>query len=646
MRKKKIQNSLNLAHDMFEEGKLSESLEILNSLEPVNNFSKNQKAMFYTLKTKIHLYLGNYPKAYEMADLGMHFANKIEKCIEVVDIFLNMAFILEILGKKMESMNLLNESSEILQNLTKISEKDRKSRMGLIHLYKGQNFFHLGEMVNCFDELKNAIDLLEKWGPQLNIAIAYAFYGGMHRNIGEDNKALLFISKSQKICEINESIQFFHPKLLNNMISGVIYANRGELQLAVEYTKKVVSLGRKFNNPSFIMEGLNNLGSFYRELGEWDQAIKCIKEALTIADNMENLPYLIGFSDSLFQVYINMGDITAAKQIFQKIEQYLDKEKENKKLNLIYQIDKAILMKMSKRTRDLGVAQEIFKNIIQEEVIGIELTQIAILNLCEMLLDEYKETKNAEALDEFSSLLKQLQEASGKQHSYKLVAETYLLEAKLSLINFNLKKTRQSLTKAQKIAERYGLGLLVIKISNEHDKLLQNLEVWDKMKQENVPISERLEKLDINDQISTMLKKKPVEIPETSPESPILLIIMAKSGIPIYTKIFDKEWEISEDLFSGFLSAFNGFTNEIFSEGLDRANFGKFTILMTGMPPFMSCYVFKGQSFLAHQKFSKFNENIHESEQIWKKLNSADRTGLVIKDNAGEGLGKLVKTIF
>ena len=166
------------------------------------------------------------------------------------------------------------------------------------------------------------------------------------------------------------------------------------------------------------------------------------------------------------------------------------------------------------------------------------------------------------------------------------------------------------------------------------------------MKEENVAISERLEKINISDNISTMLKKKPLEIPETSAESPILLLIMAKSGIPLYTKIFNKEWEISEDLFSGFLSAFNGFSNEIFSEGLDRANLGRFTILMTGIPPFMSCYVFEGQSFLAHQKFSKFNETINNSEQILKNLNSSNRTGLVIKDNTGEGLGKLVKTIF
>ena len=646
MKKKRIQNLLNLAHTLIEEGKLSEALEFLNSLEPVDKYTEQQKTIFYTLISRIQIYLSNYKKAYETAEKGMQFANKIEKCIEVVDMFLNMAFILGVLGKNRESMNLLKESLEILKNLTKISEKDRKLRMGLINLYQGYNFHTLGETMNSIEILKDAIDLLEKWGSQYDIAKAYTLLGMSYIAIGENNKALSFISKSQKICENKETLLFLPRKLQNNLAHGAIYWNKGDLQLALKYNKKVISLGQKYNKPRYTKMGLNNLGCNYGELGEWDQAIKSLKEALTIAENSGNNLELVISLESLFQVYINMGDITAAQQIFNKIEQYSEKDKDNKMINLNYRFDKALLLKTSKRTRDLGSAQEIFKNIIQEEIRHIEMTQGAILNLCEMLLNEFNETQNAEALEEFSSLLNQLQEAAEKQHSYKILAETYLLDAKLSMINFDLKKTRQSLTKAQQIAERYGLNLLAIKISNEHDKLLQNLEVWDKMKKENVSVSERLEKIDINDEILTLLKKKPAEIPETSPESPILLLIMADSGIPLYTKIFNKEWKINEELFSGFLSAFNSFSDEIFSEGLDRANFGKYTILMTSMPPFMSCYVFEGQSFLAHQKFSKFNKNIHESEQIWKKLNSSNRTGAVIRDNASEGLGKLVKTIF
>ena len=259
-----------------------------------------------------------------------------------------------------------------------------------------------------------------------------------------------------------------------------------------------------------------------------------------------------------------------------------------------------------------------------------------------MLLDEFKDTKNVEALEEFSLLLERLRKVATNRLSYKIVAETYLLDAKLSIILFDLKKTRQSLTQAQEIAGKYGLKRLAVKISHEHDKLLQNRELWGQMEEENAPISDRLEKID---QLLNPLKNQ-AEIPDTTPESPIFLVVMANSGIPLYTKIFSKELDITEELFSGFLSAFNTFSDDIFSEGLDRAHFGKFTILMTGIPPFISCYVFKGQSFLAQQKFAQFNETLHETEQIWQKLTSANRTGQVIKDDNSEGLGYLVQNTF
>jgi len=619
-------------------------LEFLNSLEGVVKYTDQQKAIFYTRNSEIHRILGDFPKAYETAKKGMQFANNIERGIDVVDTFLNMARILHFMGKNRECSNLLKESLEILNNLTQISEKDRKRRMALYYFYKANNFFKLGEFMKCNEYNNVTIDLLEKWGPQAMLARVYAGFG-LGLILSRDfNKALNYMSKSQKIFENKESPQYRMPKLLYLFGTGVIYYNKGKLQLALKDIKKGTSLAREYHKPMFRHMGLNAIGKIHYELGDWDQAIKYYKEAIDLAENFD--PNKVYQLSNLHEFYVDMGDLSTAPQVFHKIEQYQDKEKDNKWFNLFYRFNKALLLKESKRTRDLGAAQEIFKKIANEEVISLGMTQIALLNLCEMLLTEFKDTKNIAALEEFSLLLTRMRNVAEKRHSYKILAETYLLEAKLSIINFELKKARLSLTKAQQIAEKYKLKQLAIKISNEHDKLLKNLEVWNQMKEDNVDISKRLEKIDINDQIISMQKKKSSEIPETLPESPILLLIMSNSGIPLYTKIFNNEWNIQEELFSGFLSAFNSFSDEIFSEGLDRANFGKFTILMAGIPPFMICYVFEGQSFLAQQKFSKFNENLQESKQIWKKLTSSKTTGLVIKDDSISGLGKLVKTIF
>ena len=117
---------------------------------------------------------------------------------------------------------------------------------------------------------------------------------------------------------------------------------------------------------------------------------------------------------------------------------------------------------------------------------------------------------------------------------------------------------------------------------------------------------------------------------------------MTQSGVPIYTKIIDQEWKVNEELFSGFLSAFNSFSEEVFSQHLDRANFGKYTILITGSPPIMTCYVFEGQSYSVQQKFSSFNEILQHNEKLWKKLALSERTGRVIQQNSIPALERLV----
>ncbi|MHA1675447.1 MAG: tetratricopeptide repeat protein [Promethearchaeota archaeon] len=644
MMKKNIPHLLKVAQNMIEEEKISECLEYLISLEPVDQYTEQQKTVFYTLKSEIYRILGDFSNAYETAKIGMQFANKIEKSVEVVDAFLNMARIIHFMGKNRECTNLLTESLTILQNLAQISEKDRQRRMGLFYFYRGQNFVKLGDMKSCIKYLEDSIVLFKKWGPQALLSPAYAGCGAGYVYIGEFDKGLTYFSKSQKIFENRESPQYNNPKLLNLFGCGMIFWNKGELQEALEYTKKGVLFARKYNNQRFTHMGLNAIGRIYYELGEWDQAIEYYKEAIALAEKFDsNKIYPLS---NFLEIYISMGDVNVAPEIFTKIEQYRGKKKEDKWLNLFYRFNKALLLKKSKRTRDLGTAQEIFDNIAHEEVISLEMTQIAILNLCEMLLNEFKDTQNIEVLEELTPLQTSLRKIAKKRHSYKILAETYILDAKISMIKFDFKKARQSLTQAQQIAEKTGLKRLAVKISHEHDNLLQNLEVFSQMKEDNVPISKRLEKIEINSQIPTSGNKKTEDSPKSYPESPILLLIMAKSGIPLYTKIFNKEWKINEELFSGFLSAFNTFSSEIFSESLDRATFGKFTILMTKMPPFMSCYVFEGQSFLAKQKFSKFNETIHETGTIWKVLTSSDRTGQIIKDNASGGLGELVKTLF
>ncbi len=367
---------------------------------------------------------------------------------------------------------------------------------------------------------------------------------------------------------------------------------------------------------------------------------------MLISKDMTQDKTLIALCQSgLIQAYLYSNDISSAEQSLIQLEE-LNKNIQNKENNLLYRFNHALLLKNSNRTRKIGQAQEIFAKISNEEIIFSDITIDSILNLCEMLINEYKDTKNEEILNEINPILTRLSKISQEQKSFRVLAESNLLEAKFSLVNFEMKKARFHFTRGQQIAEKYGFNRLAIRISNEHDKLLQTQNEWAQYCEDNESICDRIEEAELTNQIQGMIKRKSSEEPEISPESPILLLIMGNSGISFYTKIFNEEWKVNEDLFSGFLSAFNSFSDEIFSDGLDRVNFKKFTILMTNIKPFTICYVYKGQSFSAKQSLAQFNKKIQASKELWSNLEIADQTGHIIQSNSNPDLEEIISSAF
>jgi len=66
------------------------------------------------------------------------------------------------------------------------------------------------------------------------------------------------------------------------------------------------------------------------------------------------------------------------------------------------------------------------------------------------------------------------------------------------------------LTQAQQIAERFGLTQLMVKIANEEEELLKKLDLWEKLKEEDAPMSDRMELARLDEKIVKMIQKRPV----------------------------------------------------------------------------------------------------------------------------------------
>jgi hypothetical protein len=220
-----------------------------------------------------------------------------------------------------------------------------------------------------------------------------------------------------------------------------------------------------------------------------------------------------------------------------------------------------------------------------------------------------------------------------------------LLQAKLALIQVSMVEARKLLTEAQKIADDHDLQLLAGEISREHDHLLEELKLWESFKKTQASVPERLKLASIDGVMERLQGKRAIEVPESSVEESILLLIMDKSGVAYFNHSFIGDWDF-DDLFSSFMSAFNTFSGEIFSNSIDRVKIADNTILIKPIEPFLACYVIKGQSYPAQQKLTRFSDAIKASPEIWKALNRAAKTSEMLELDNPPSLGSTVNEIF
>lgn len=225
--------------------------------------------------------------------------------------------------------------------------------------------------------------------------------------------------------------------------------------------------------------------------------------------------------DFLIQILIDKGDLKRAQASLHDLEQ-LNSQLKDKQINLTYLFDKTLVLKTSLRARDRGEAEEILTLLLENENSIYETRYIALINLYELLLTELRMTNDLEVLAELNQFIGQLLEIAEKSHSYLILCESYLLQAKLSLLTFNIKKAQRFLTQAHQIAERFVILQLTAKISNEKEDLDKKLDLWEKLKEDNAPMSDRMELARLDEKILRMIQKLTIVSVQVSEEKVVI----------------------------------------------------------------------------------------------------------------------------
>jgi tetratricopeptide (TPR) repeat protein len=665
------------AEELRYAGKVEESLEIIRNFEKRIELTPNEKLWVILLKGRVYSNITQYIDTVEMGERTYKMSQELGLVPEAIE-----ALILKghcfVFGRTDEALEYVLEIEKLLKNLPEkpynhsVIKEFHLSLKSWVYVFKNDFntaldiaeeglvlaeqlgrkvtigfylqlicviYLSIGNYSKAKQFAMKMLDTMRELNFQIGIAVGHLELGQIYYNMGDMNKALELINES---LSLEVSAEWYRARSL--YVLGEIYRAKGLLDIALEKYKLGFKYAMETSQYVFISGISTGIGIIYRQKGDIDQAKKFLEQGFT---RLKETEWNIGIvAPTLFLQLINLDEKSQkqAGYYLSWLKKLADQGGSTMYLQA-YQLGKAFMLRSSNRMRDNVKAEGLLKQIVDEDILYPDYHILAIISLCDFYLEELSLYNNQEVLEELSPLITQLLDMAEDQNSISWLVEGKVLQAKLSLIQMDIKVAKTLLTQAQQIAEDQDFNLLAQKISSEHDILLERSDEWKKLKNENAPMSRRIELASVDGVINRIQGKQTVDPPELVDEDPILLLIMDNSGSTYFNYPFIANWDHS-DLFSSFLSAFNTFSDEIFSKSIDRIKIGENTILINPVESFLACYVIKGQSYPALQKLARFSEAIKENSEIWEALNNSVKTSELLELDKPLALKEVITEIF
>jgi len=332
---------------------------------------------------------------------------------------------------------------------------------------------------------------------------------------GNFDKIFKYIEQEEELIkhfqgDLPEEIKVLHARWL--YIRAVTYAYRGNLALSFKDANELLMVGQLYDHKRGISDGTFALGRYYRLSGDLDKVLVHVDRAIRLRE--ENLNDLWDFFmlanqlNTATKVSIDKEDLERAKKYFKRLEEIRELKREELIINDIYRLTKSYLLKSSMRSRDRVMAEDLFREIIEEDRPIYIYKLRALTGLCELLLVELRVSNDINIISEIKPLLEKL--IGMAQHSglYYYLIEAYILHGKLAFIMFDIESARRYLTQAQRMAERYGYIGLADEIAGLHEAMMERLDTWEQLEKTNAPLSERMELARLDDHLKGKFRSR------------------------------------------------------------------------------------------------------------------------------------------
>ena len=526
------------AVQLVSENKYLDAIQVLKGLIKKENILPNHRISSLFLQGRLLIWLGRYEESLIVVEQAYKESLGFGKNLLTVDILSILALILNFLDRFDRAREIIKKSENVFKTFTKESSIEYISSEAFLNYAKG-SLLILDDVDRGLEYLEYSVSLWEKLDMRSNrdkinsdivkqlelliypitimcIGMAMNLKGDLDQSIKSFNQALELAEK------INN--KFGIALILHRL--GFTYHLKGEVNLALKYFEKSLKFFKEIDNKTHYAMVFNSMGALLGEKGEFDLALKNLEKSISISEEMRLSSWILDSLSSAIEISLKIDNLEQAQQYFERFKQVAEQFNDDD-IDLWQNFLEAMILKKSSRTRNRAKAEEVFKQIIEKEGIhppsfhhppSFGTYMAALIHLCDLLLIELRSTNDLEVLNELEHYITQLLDNAEKSDSHLILCETHLLQAKLSLLTFDIKKAKRYLTQAKQTAERHALNQIASKISNEQEDLLKKLDLWEKLKESGAPMADRMELSRLDDHIIGLIQNQSIFTSQVSIE--------------------------------------------------------------------------------------------------------------------------------
>lgn len=248
----------------------------------------------------------------------------------------------------------------------------------------GQIYYDQGKMKECTDMMRQSLELAEQIDDNILISDCLYYLSRVANQNQQFDAALQLLSKSYIIDSMQRN---FRGRIHKDLHFGEIYQNqRNDVKVRFHFNRAYQlcdSIVQKEQTESYV---LARLGSMYRQQGDYQQSLKALEKAVTLAQQEQLLDLLYDAYYNLALTYEALGNTDVAFQFHKRYAQVKDEvlnqkreesfnrlqvlyEDEQKKAEISRLTNESTIQKQQIALQEASAAQEKQRSLIL--IIGI-----------------------------------------------------------------------------------------------------------------------------------------------------------------------------------------------------------------------------------------------------------------------------------